>query len=1030
MKIPERFRLKNSVKYPTSLLIGGLNKLGVEIAESLIEQGGYVIVIDQYHGNKISLLNSFSDKDLISFVDFTEIPSLDQEVRRLDYVFFFAHENDNLEEKVSTQEFLNFSNYLDATLLITQKFDAKFLLTTSIKAHQQILHSQQIDFNYGTESVSRHIVYTKMEKQRYAESLVLEYVADHNLDARILRLGEIIGEGMDFSEKTPFVELILQAVNSSTLKLKKDGLESEWLVHSLDVAYGIIKAMFSKATKGKIYSIAYENQYTHLAIAYQIQDIEDGAQEIQFSVESDNLPELKLYKPAPNLSRIGWMPRVTFEKAVKESLALAKIFVLEQKQSDTFQKKLKTFLSFGGALKSQEKEPINRLIEERKQDELLKKQKIEFINLNIKEKKKRKPRTLREKVQNIVWGYLIDLGSTFKFLKNRTPLEFGIILFSVFFLIFFYFYVFAPSLLLLKNYLNVVPEIQSIEESLKEHRYDDLQEKTMIVKNSISDSSKILNNYTSFGKILGLSQHLNSTIAYLSSVETFLSGVENIAYVLEPLKLYFDSYSNNLLLRRSVDTFLTTITAGYDYSEILKIITQRAPFLELGNSKIQRAVRSLDNIDFDKVPDFLINTFWGQVELQNELPETFKLIEGVRFIPELLNQKTYLILLLDNSRPMPIGGDISAFAMLSTKNGSVSDVIVQSMEDVNFNLGNVTEQTLKEINKRRFTYKNTSNLTVYDFASIDDFSIFSREISSVFENTFNRNISGVLAIDLNSLEDLLKIFNNQVEINSISFNNGDILNNIKLSQLSNESIYNKKRILGQILGNVIFELSNDLKNLYPEISRAIFDGFKNYQVRFDVFTSTYNQFQNENNIKTNIQADFFEKTAIITEDPKFVNAERYSSLNLSKNFIITNRLNILGSMGVNFQNFGSTQEVSTCFPNSVLVNSIKVIGIAPERVTINATQREHCVVAKIIAENEFQINWETTSLKDSDLNSQSLKFLLSKNPGAKTSLDLKITLEDNWKFGKIEPKLNVINNSIIFTSTLESSKVLDIDLIK
>ena len=43
----EKNKLKSSIKYPTSLIIKGNNFLGVEIAKSLIEQGGYVIVIDQ-----------------------------------------------------------------------------------------------------------------------------------------------------------------------------------------------------------------------------------------------------------------------------------------------------------------------------------------------------------------------------------------------------------------------------------------------------------------------------------------------------------------------------------------------------------------------------------------------------------------------------------------------------------------------------------------------------------------------------------------------------------------------------------------------------------------------------------------------------------------------------------------------------------------------------------------------------------------------------------------------------------------------
>jgi len=257
--IPEKYRLKNTIKYPTSLIIGGLSKLGLEIADSLIEQGGYVIIIDIYTEENIEKLNIFPKDTLISFLDFTAIPHLEEDIRRLDYVFYFNHESRDLNSKVSTQQFLTFSNYLDTTLSLVSKFDAKFLLTTSVKAHQLVLINQEVGINYGVGSSQKHAVYTEMEVQKYGESLTMEYVERTQLDARIIRLAEVIGDGIDFSNRTVFVDLVLSAAKGESLKLRKDGLETEFYVHILDAAYGIIKAQFSRNTLGEIYSLGYDN---------------------------------------------------------------------------------------------------------------------------------------------------------------------------------------------------------------------------------------------------------------------------------------------------------------------------------------------------------------------------------------------------------------------------------------------------------------------------------------------------------------------------------------------------------------------------------------------------------------------------------------------------------------------------------------------------------------------------------------------------------------------------------------------------
>jgi len=55
---------------------------------------------------------------------------LQSDLRRLDYVFYLNHHFTDQSQKVSTQEFLQASNYLDAVLDLTAKFDAKFLLST------------------------------------------------------------------------------------------------------------------------------------------------------------------------------------------------------------------------------------------------------------------------------------------------------------------------------------------------------------------------------------------------------------------------------------------------------------------------------------------------------------------------------------------------------------------------------------------------------------------------------------------------------------------------------------------------------------------------------------------------------------------------------------------------------------------------------------------------------------------------------------------------------------------------------------
>jgi len=315
MTIPQNLKLKNTIKYPTSIIVGGLNRLGLEIADSLMKQGGYVIIVDNVSEENVQKLNIFPKDVLLSFVDYTAIPHLDDDIRRLDYVFYFAHETIDFKAEVSTQEFLTFSNYLDAILSLATKFESRFLLTTSLKANQILMNESVL----GNTSANKYTpVYTDMEIQRYAEGLTIEYFEKVELNARITRLGEMVGEGMDFSNNSAFVKLLMNAVKGEPLMLENDGLENEWYINMLDAAYGIIKAQFTKGTEGKVFSLCYDNIYTHLSVAYRIQEIEEDVREIKFIEGSASTISVRTHKPAPNLASVGWMPRMPFEQLLNQ----------------------------------------------------------------------------------------------------------------------------------------------------------------------------------------------------------------------------------------------------------------------------------------------------------------------------------------------------------------------------------------------------------------------------------------------------------------------------------------------------------------------------------------------------------------------------------------------------------------------------------------------------------------------------------------------------------------------------------------
>lgn len=1040
--VAQQFRLKNTVKYPTSLIFGGLSRLGLEITDSLLEQGGYVVIVDTYSDENIAKLQVFPKDSLISFIDYTTLPNLDEDLRRLDYVFFFNHESTDLNRKISTQEFLKFSNYIDTTLSLSTKFEAKFLLTTSIRSHQLNLHND----DYKLYNQEHHKTYSEADLQRHSESMVMEYIEKNNLDARIARLGELIGDGIDFSIESSFNNLILDAAKGQSLKLHKDGLETEWLVHILDAAYGIIKSQFSKNTSGKIYSVAYENNFSHLSIAYKLQEVEENAEEIEFIEGRDNLPSLKIYKPAPNLATIGWATKVPFEKALKQSVAAAKIYLLESssktEKKDTISGKLKTFFAIAGSSESSTTKdeteydgPISRLIAERKKQEELKQQSIDFATSSIKIKKRKKARTFQEKFSNWAWEKSLSIGNSFALFKNKSPIEFlGI--FVVFgLLLFVFFTLISPLLVFTRNYLSISGEYQNTVNTIKNSEWLTSSNNFKKVKDTLDENIQILSGFDSIFSITSLGDESSEIKNVLKNYSEILDGANDISFALNPVREYLNNYQGNLQLRTSTESYLSVTNTGIDYENFLLDFHDAYPYLQTGIQKYQKGVSDLRKTNISLLPTFMQQNISDINNALFALEDDVVALDRLEYLEDMLGvyfPRTYVLLLLDNSRLKSIGGEVSAYALFTVKNGSIIEVTVKSPEETQFNLSSIDDRKLQEINANKYNFKNKDNLTFNDLTSLTSFSTFADYITPIFKDTFNREVSGVLAIDYTSLQNLLSNLsdNEEVNVNNVNFASGDILRNLISAQNINSGIDTKHKISAQLLANLVnLMFSNPKQNINTLIS-TLGKEIDNQSLLISTPNIKFNKIVKSHNydLEKISDSDSYVKIGYNIDDTKVVNIEKYPELNVVKEVAINPEFKLDSKVVVDLPLLGSSQELVVCIPARVLSSSIKVTGIPSARVVINDAQNEKCIVARSITEKQIQFTWSLDTVSVEGV--KQLKLSVGKIKGTKSSLDYKISLDSTLDLVKSQPYVAPQGNTLIFTTFLNTDQIVDLEISK
>jgi len=331
-------KIKFNKTNPTTLIIGGVNFLGQELVESLIDQKGFVIMLDDINKGNIEYIRKYLDNELFLFTDNSTLTELKEELTRIDYIIYLTDLVSSSNSEIESEEFLKRSNLLSETLKLSLHFKSKFVLCSSLP----IFENSNVAKSKRGKGIHEYDV---TELQRYSESLVREYIKKASLNARIVRLGEVIGYGMEIKNTdSNLVRLCKLALSAKPLSIYGEGLELRSYVNVKDASLGILKSLFEDKTKDKIYSLCYPQNITALSLAYKIAEVEPKAGHIVFK-EGEDVSELYTEKSDDNLSEIGWEPKITLERSIAQVVSYIndvytkKVVIHEEKVIDTSKKK-------------------------------------------------------------------------------------------------------------------------------------------------------------------------------------------------------------------------------------------------------------------------------------------------------------------------------------------------------------------------------------------------------------------------------------------------------------------------------------------------------------------------------------------------------------------------------------------------------------------------------------------------------------------------------------------------------------------
>lgn len=257
MTAPER-AIWFSKDAPVVMVAGGAQFLGSHLCESLVAQHLNILCIDAAVVSRKSAVEHLSNRGNFVYLHHDITHPFPENIPLPQFIFHLVGVDEILAgEELSRHTLLVNALGTHRLLELAVRAKARFCLASSIYVYEGAISSLSLSHYAGPRPEDLD-TFTHHEAKRFAEALVAHVFAEEDLDARVVRLPEVYGPGMDLSGKAPLNKLIAQTVRQGELRLEGDGTQELLLLEADDAVAGLTAALFDRDTKGGIYHLVPE----------------------------------------------------------------------------------------------------------------------------------------------------------------------------------------------------------------------------------------------------------------------------------------------------------------------------------------------------------------------------------------------------------------------------------------------------------------------------------------------------------------------------------------------------------------------------------------------------------------------------------------------------------------------------------------------------------------------------------------------------------------------------------------------------
>jgi nucleoside-diphosphate-sugar epimerase len=255
---------------PKAIVTGGAGFIGSNLVDRLLTDGWSVVAVDNLLTGSRANIQHLSNVDRFEFVksDVEDMP-----VVPCDAVFHLASPASPTGYGRYPLETLRANSQGTwRALEVARASNARFLVSSTSEVYGDPLEHPQSESYFGNvDPIGPRSCYD--EGKRFGEALTVSFAAEHDLDARIVRIFNCYGPRNALDDGRMVPTFAGQALRGEPLTIYGDGAQTRSLCFVDDLVEGLIDAAMMPGTRGEVFNLGQPREHSVLEFARMIVEI-------------------------------------------------------------------------------------------------------------------------------------------------------------------------------------------------------------------------------------------------------------------------------------------------------------------------------------------------------------------------------------------------------------------------------------------------------------------------------------------------------------------------------------------------------------------------------------------------------------------------------------------------------------------------------------------------------------------------------------------------------------------------------------